>query len=315
MAKTKVKRSPWMLLIEFNGLCAAELVKPPKGAKREMIIHFVHDSMHHPILAVRDRDVIAAQDCQPAYKVLTYAETMDRESGARIVNHDEMGIPTTVSLWPATYRTHQEIVDAKDWSLKVDTSSRALDKSEPPKPANPNSLQWLPTLDDILGSKKCNPLHDFAQFRLKEGEVIPGRLDKIRTWSIKVGDYTKREGHLAVTIIYKLVVEGDFVVLDLHPGFLKVGPSEHDRTELASGRMKHYTVEMTYSSLPVSTLPHHSNQQHAQTVQKGPHPSTQHFNEYNRLVGTDKIVAIEELTPRKRTVEDPIHCFDAVVLP
>lgn len=90
----------WTLLIEFNGLCAAEVVKPPNGEGREMIIHFVHDSMHHPILAVRDRDVIGARDCQPAYKLLTSAERVHRATGGGIVYDGEMGIPSTISLWP-----------------------------------------------------------------------------------------------------------------------------------------------------------------------------------------------------------------------
>lgn len=304
----KGKTYKWTLLIEFNGLCAAELLKPPKGKKKhEMIIHFVGDSMHHPILAVRDRDVVASHDCRPDYRVLVSGETVERIGGERMVNDEEMGVPTTVSLWSTVRGAHQEVMGADEWSLEVDTSKPELDKSKPPKPKNPYSLRWLPTLGDILGSNKCNPLHDFAQFRLKQGVVISGRLDPTRTWEITAKDF-ERTGPLAVTIVYKLVVKNiPSVVLDLHPGMLIVGPPDKVRKMLEDKELADYTVETTYSSLPVA---HHSAPDHL-----GHDDPTPHFNEYNRLVGTDKLVTIREVTTSKATVEDPIHCFDAAVLP
>jgi hypothetical protein len=295
--KKQVKKKAtftWTLLIEFNGLCAAEVLKGQPGQK-EMIIHLVNDPMHVPVLCVRQRDLVDSHHCAPVYKLLARDNSGDGAS--------------TLGVWPITRGALMSIMDVNGTSLTVNTDKRQF--NPPPKPGgtptpkNPESLLWLPILGEILASSKCDRREDFAQFRLTEGSVIPSRLDPNRVWMIDVDGKVVQERQLAVTILYRIKRSNRFpVVLDLHPGMVAVGPPE----DAVSG----YTAELTISNLPVA--PHEAPVHVANLLASRHGDHIPHFNEYNRLVNTAKVVTISEITTNTVTVEDPIHCFDAGVV-
>lgn len=242
-------------------------------ADKEMMVYILDDPAHVPVLSARVRDVVNSLDCGPCHAMF-FPDSTPRLS-------------STIGVWPIRRGAMVSVLDVNQHALKIPTVSI------PPigKKQNPSNIHMLPILNELLGANCVVMNSDDARFTLTDGAVTAGRCDLKRVWKIRVDGKERRKGPLAVTLIYTLKLEGaNPVRLDLHPGTLSLHPPKKAKNR--------YTVEVTVSNLPTTR----------QTDDAVPH-----FNEYNRLVGTDADIEITEVTSIAY-VEDPIHCFDAALI-